>query len=75
VRRAEAADLQVPVVGPRKGILFARGAQGFEVRNLASWFHFAPMRVNGRLTRRSPLRSGDRIAIGELRLIFRDEVG
>jgi pSer/pThr/pTyr-binding forkhead associated (FHA) protein len=75
VSRAEGADLRVPVVGPREGILFARGAEGFEVRNLARWFHFAPMRVNGRLTRRAALKSGDRIEIGELRVTFRDEVG
>ena len=75
VSRAEGADLRVPVVGPRKGIVFARTAEGFEVRNLASWFHFEPMRVNGRATSRAALKSGDRIEIGELRVTFRDEVG
>jgi pSer/pThr/pTyr-binding forkhead associated (FHA) protein len=69
----EGCQLRI-AAAPRKGILITRGRQGFEAHNLASWFDFAWMRVNGKVTRRAALKTGDRIDIGRVRLTFRDEV-
>ncbi|MBI2469326.1 MAG: FHA domain-containing protein [Candidatus Rokubacteria bacterium] len=74
VGRSEACDLRFSVVGPADGILFIRGDRGFEVQNLASWFRFTRMKVNGKVTRRALLTSGDKIEIGEVRLTFLDEI-
>ncbi len=71
VGRTELCDLRVPAGGPRQHVLILRGAGGFEVRNLARWRR---MRVSGQVTARAPLKSGDTIEIGGLRLVFMDEV-
>lgn len=71
VGRSELCDLRVPAGGPRQDILILRGPTGFEVRNLARW---RQMKVNGRVTRRAALGSGDTVEISGLRLIFMDEV-
>jgi hypothetical protein len=60
---------------PRKGLLLSRGADGFEVRNLAGWLDFTRMKVNGRVMKRARLRTGDVIELGEVRLTFRDQAG
>jgi hypothetical protein len=70
VGRTPLCDLQVPA-GPRQHVLIMRGAQGFEVRNLA---RFRRMRVSGVVAPRAPLKSGDTIEIGGLRMTFMDEV-
>ncbi len=70
VGRTDLCDLQVPI-GPRQHILITRSGAYFEVRNL-SWFR--RMRVNGTPQTRAPLRSGDRIDVGALRLTFLDEI-
>jgi FHA domain len=70
VGRTELCDLQVPA-GPRQHILITRNGSYFEVRNLCSWRR---MRVNGTPQTRAPLRSGDRIDVGVLRLTFLDEI-
>jgi pSer/pThr/pTyr-binding forkhead associated (FHA) protein len=69
----EGAELRI-ATAPPKGLLIARGPQGFEVRNLARWIDFTPMKVNGRRRRRAPLQSGDRVQIRGLRLTFHDEI-
>jgi hypothetical protein len=66
---------QLRIAGaPKSGFLITRGPQGFEVRNLARWFDFTRMKVNGRLMRHAKLRSGDRIEARGVRLTFRDKV-
>lgn len=74
VGRSAGSDLHLPVFGPRKGLLFSRGRNGFEVLNLAGWFGFPWMKVNGKVTTRAALKGGDRIETGEVRLTFLDEV-
>lgn len=59
---------------PRKGVLITRGRRGFEIRNLAGWLDFTPMKVNGRRAKHAALRSGDQIHVGRLRLTFWDAV-
>ncbi len=71
VGRTELCDLRVPAGGPRQHVLILRGPGGFEVRNLARWRR---MRVSGQVTARAPLKNGDTIEIGGLRLVFMDEV-
>jgi pSer/pThr/pTyr-binding forkhead associated (FHA) protein len=71
VGRTGLCDLQVPAGGPRQHLLLVRGAEGFEVRNLARWRR---MRVGGQVTARATLKSGDVIEISGLRLTFMDEV-
>lgn len=71
VGRTDLCDVQVPAGGPRQHILLSRRADGFEVRNLTL---FRQMRVNGEVTRRASLKSGDVIEIAGLRLTFMDEV-
>jgi len=70
VGRTDLCDLQVPI-GPRQHILITRTGSCFEVRNLSAWRR---MRVNGTPQARAPLRSGDRIDAGALRLTFLDEI-
>jgi hypothetical protein len=70
VGRTPLCELRVPA-GPRQHVLIMRGAQGFEVRNLA---RFRRMRVSGVVAPRAPLKSGDTIEIGGLRMTFMDEV-
>jgi pSer/pThr/pTyr-binding forkhead associated (FHA) protein len=73
VGRAEECDVRVPA-GPARDVLIVRGEKGFEVESLAPWWRFTRLKVNGRTTRRAPLRSGDRVESGRLRLTFLDEV-
>lgn len=70
VGRTDLCDLQVPI-GPRQHILITRAGSYFEIRNLSRWRR---MRVNGTAQTRAPLRSGDRIDVGALRLTFLDEI-
>ncbi|MGH7322899.1 MAG: FHA domain-containing protein [Candidatus Rokuibacteriota bacterium] len=70
VGRTALCDLQVPA-GPKQHVLILRGAQGFEVRNVSSWYR---MKVNGHVTARAALRNGDTIEVGPLKLTFMDEV-
>jgi pSer/pThr/pTyr-binding forkhead associated (FHA) protein len=71
VGRSPLCDLRLPAGGPRQHILIARGDRGFEVRNLSRWYR---MKVNGRATVTSPLKSQDTIEVGPVRLTFLDEV-
>jgi pSer/pThr/pTyr-binding forkhead associated (FHA) protein len=71
VGRTDLCDLQVPAAAPKQHILVTRHGSSFEIRNLSSWYR---MRVNGRPQGRALLRSGDRIDVGALRLMFLDEV-
>ena len=49
----------------------SRAGQQYEVRNTSWWYR---MRVNDGPTRHATLRDGDQIAIGALRLTFKDDV-
>jgi predicted component of type VI protein secretion system len=71
VGRTELCDVRVPSGGPKQHIVILRGREGYEVRNVSSWYN---MRVNGRLTTRARLKSGDVIQTGPVRLTFLDEV-
>jgi FHA domain len=73
VGRAHECDLRLPV-GPARAVVVARGAQSFEVRRDTGWLTWTPMRVNDRRARRAPLKNGDRIELGDLRLTFLDEI-
>jgi pSer/pThr/pTyr-binding forkhead associated (FHA) protein len=71
VGRSALCDLQVPAGGPPQHLVIMRGPSGFEIRNLSRWYR---MRVNGEVTTRAALKSGDVIEVGFLRLTFLDEV-
>lgn len=71
VGRTELCDLRVPEGGPKQHILITREGSSFEVRNLSRWHR---MQVNGRVQARAPLKSGDRIDVGALRLTFLDQI-
>lgn len=68
IGRSSRCDLVVPA-GPKHHLLVTRTRQSFEIRNLSWWRR---LRVNGKVVRRSVLKSGDIIAIGGLRLTFAD---
>ncbi len=70
IGRSTLCDLQVPA-GPKHHLLVIRNAEAFEARNLSGWHR---MRVNGQVTRKAVLRSGDVIDIAGLRVTFLDEV-
>jgi FHA domain len=71
VGRTDLCDVRVPSGGPRQHLLLSRRADGFEVRNLAL---LRRMRVNGQVTRRASLKSGDVVEMAGLRLTFMGEV-
>jgi pSer/pThr/pTyr-binding forkhead associated (FHA) protein len=71
VGRSELCDLRVPSGGPKQHIVLLRGREGYEVRNVSSFYR---MRVNGRLGPRARLKSGDIVEVGGVRLTFMDEV-
>jgi hypothetical protein len=71
VGRTSLCDLQVPGGGPKQHILLTREGATFEVRNLSRWYR---MEINGRVQARAVLRSGDRIAVGALKLTFLDDL-
>ncbi len=71
VGRSALCDVRVPGGAPRHHLLILRRPDGFEARNLAWWRR---MRVNGQVARRAPLKGGDLIELGGLRLTFMDEV-
>jgi pSer/pThr/pTyr-binding forkhead associated (FHA) protein len=71
IGRSELCDLRVPCRGPKHHLLIRRNGTQYEVRN-TSWRY--RMRVNDAPTRLATLRDGDEIAIGGLRLTFKDEI-
>src|SRR5262245_13472807 len=71
VGRAGGCDLRVPG-GARYQLLVLRTESRFVVRNLSAW---RAMLVNGERARQAPLKSGDVVVLGKLRLTFLDEVG
>jgi pSer/pThr/pTyr-binding forkhead associated (FHA) protein len=71
VGRTDLCDVRLPSGGPKQHIVVLHGKEGYEVRNVSSWYR---MRVNGRLTARARLKSGDLIQVGPVRLTFMDEV-
>ena len=71
VGRTALCDLRVPAGGPPQHLVILRGASGFEIRNVSRWYR---MRVNGEVTSRAALKSGDTVEVGMLRLTFLDEV-
>jgi pSer/pThr/pTyr-binding forkhead associated (FHA) protein len=73
VGRAPECELRLPV-GPAKALVIARVSQGFEVRRDTRWLSLTPLRVGGRRVRQAPLKNGDRIELGDLRLTFLDEI-
>jgi pSer/pThr/pTyr-binding forkhead associated (FHA) protein len=73
IGQATDCDVRVPA-GPARDILIVRGEKGFEVESLAPWWRFPRLKVNGQTTRRAPLKSGDRIELGPVRLTFLDAV-
>ncbi len=73
VGRAGECELRLPA-GPARAVVVSRGADGFEVRRAGGWLPWPRMRVNGRRAGRLALRTGDRIELGDLRLVFLDEV-
>lgn len=71
IGRGDACDLRVECRAPRRHLHISRVGQQYEVRN-TSWLY--RMRVNNAPTRRATLRDGDEVAIGGLRLTFKDEI-
>jgi pSer/pThr/pTyr-binding forkhead associated (FHA) protein len=71
IGRSDLCDLRVDCRSPKHHVLIRRNGLHYEVRN-TSWRY--RMRVNDKPTRRATLRDGDEIAIGELRLTFKDEL-
>jgi predicted component of type VI protein secretion system len=71
IGRSDLCDLRVDCRGPMHHLLIRRNGPQYEVRNTSWWYR---MRVNGEPTRRATLRDGDEVAIGELRLTFKDDI-
>jgi pSer/pThr/pTyr-binding forkhead associated (FHA) protein len=71
IGRTDLCDLRVACRGPKHHLLIRRNGPQYEVRNTSWWYR---MRVNGEPTRRATLRDGDEIAIGGLRLTFKDDI-
>jgi hypothetical protein len=57
--------------GPKHHLHLRRVGAQYEVHNSSWWYR---MRVNDQPTRRATLRDGDEIAIGGLRLTFKDDI-
>ena len=71
IGRSDTCDLRVAFRGPKHHLHIRRNGQQYEVHNTSWWYR---MRVNDELTRRATLRDGDEIAIGGLRLTFKDDI-
>jgi pSer/pThr/pTyr-binding forkhead associated (FHA) protein len=71
VGRGDGCDLRVACSAPKRHLHISRIGQQYEVRNTSWWYR---MRVNGEPTRHATLRDGDEIAIGGLRLTFKDDI-
>jgi len=71
IGRSEGCDLQVACRGPKHHLHLRRVGAQYEVHNSSWWYR---MRVNDQPTRRATLRDGDEIAIGGLRLTFKDDI-
>jgi pSer/pThr/pTyr-binding forkhead associated (FHA) protein len=71
IGRSDVCDLQVVCRGPRHHLHIRRVGPQYEVSNTSWWYR---MRVNDEPTRRAMLRDGDEIAIGGLRLTFKDDI-
>ncbi len=71
IGRSEGCDLQVACRGPKHHLHLRRVGAQYEVHNSSWWYR---MRVNDQPARRATLRDGDEIAIGGLRLTFKDDI-
>ena len=71
IGRGDGCDLRVPCRAPKRHLRISRVGQHYEVRNTSWWYR---MRVNHGLTRHATLRDGDEIAIGALRMTFKDDI-
>jgi pSer/pThr/pTyr-binding forkhead associated (FHA) protein len=71
IGRSDDCDLRIDCRGPKHHVRISRVGPQYEVRNTSWWYR---MRVNGAPTRRATLRDGDEIAIGGLRLAFKDDI-
>jgi len=71
IGRGDGCDLRVPCRAPKRHLRISRVGQQYEVRNTSWWYR---MRVNAQLTRHATLRDGDEIAIGALRMTFKDDI-
>jgi pSer/pThr/pTyr-binding forkhead associated (FHA) protein len=71
IGRSDACDLRVACRAPKRHLHISRVGQQYEVRNSSWWYR---MRINDAPARRATLRDGDEIAIGGLRLTFKDEI-
>jgi predicted component of type VI protein secretion system len=71
IGRGDTCDLRVDCRGPKHHLHINRVGPQYEVHNTSWWYR---MRVNDAPTRRATLRDGDEIAIGGLRLTFKDDI-
>lgn len=71
IGRSDHCDLRVDCRGPKHHLHISRVGPQYEVRNTSWWYR---MRVNDEPTRQATLRDGDEIAIGGLRLTFKDDI-
>jgi len=73
VGRAEGCDFRLSWPAPGRAAVISRAerGRGYEVRGLSRWW---PVRVNGARARQARLKSGDRITVGRLELVFLDRV-
>ncbi|PYN89043.1 MAG: hypothetical protein DMD87_07665 [Candidatus Rokuibacteriota bacterium] len=71
IGRGDGCHLRVACRAPKRHLHISRVGQQYEVRNTSWWYR---MRVNDGPTRHATLRDGDQIAIGALRLTFKDDV-
>jgi len=71
IGRGDRCDLRVACRAPKRHVHISRVGQQYEVRNTSWWYR---MRVNDELTQHAMLRDGDEIAIGGLRLTFKDDI-
>ncbi|PYN36820.1 MAG: hypothetical protein DME01_07550 [Candidatus Rokuibacteriota bacterium] len=71
IGRSDGCNLRVACRAPKHHLSISRIGTQYEVRNTSWWYR---MRVNEEPTRRATLCDGDEIAIGGLRLTFKDDI-
>jgi pSer/pThr/pTyr-binding forkhead associated (FHA) protein len=71
VGRAEGCDVRLSWPAPKKAAIISRNGYGYEVRAFSRWY---PLRINGARVRQARLKSGDRVLLGRLEIVFLDKV-
>ena len=71
IGRAEGCHFRLPWPAPKRAAVIGRNGRAYEVRGLSRWI---ALRVNDAPTTQARLKSGDRVTVGRLELVFLDQV-